>query len=243
MRLAVISDIHGNMEAFLKTLADIDSAAVDQVVCLGDNIGYGPDPEEVVRLVRERRIPCVMGNHELSLVSPKYLEWFNALARQSLVLTRECLSESSMEYIRELPMNMVVGECLCVHGCPPDSAMTYIIELSTRELRARFEAMEQRICFVGHTHILGLYRFDGFHVHTESLGRDLVKLMPDNLYIVNVGGLGQPRDSNLDAKYVIYDDEAGTFEVRFVPYDSLTTANKILEKGWPRLHARRLHPM
>jgi len=122
MRIAILSDIHGNLEALEQVLEDLDRQRPDSVVCLGDNVGYGPNPEEVLNIVRERRMPCVMGNHELGVVDAQYLGWFNPLARTSLLVTRQLLSSSSLEYIRDLKPFLIHEEGLFVHGCPPDSS-------------------------------------------------------------------------------------------------------------------------
>ncbi|UCG80249.1 MAG: metallophosphoesterase, partial [Desulfobacterales bacterium] len=102
MRLAIISDIHGNLEAFKEVLADIDQSKVDEIASLGDNIGYGPEPEEVVQLIRKHNIPSVMGNHELAVSDTRYLDWMNPSARQSLVMTRHLLSPDTLDYIDTL---------------------------------------------------------------------------------------------------------------------------------------------
>lgn len=240
MRIAIISDIHGNLEAFKQVLADIKKAGVDGVFCLGDNVGYGPEPEAVVQLLRQEQIPSVMGNHDLALADDAYLTWFNQLAQQSLILTRDCMSTESLEYCKTLPMNRVVDNCLCVHGCPPDSAMTYIFEPSHYELGLIIESLEQDICFIGHTHLLELYRYDGRKIHQNVLGEEKIRLNHTDRYLINVGSVGQPRDEDRQAKYVIYNVRERFLEVRFVRYDIAVTANKILELGWPEYHARRL---
>jgi len=241
MRLAVLSDIHGNFEAFKEVLADIQKARVDRIVCLGDNVGYGPEPEAVVNRMGELDWPCVKGNHELALEDDAVLSWFNFLAQESLVKTKKMLSAESLNYCRSMPTNLVVEDCLGVHGCPPNSMLTYIIELGQEELVRVFQDMEQEICFVGHTHMLGLIRFDGRRVFSVPLSGETMELDRDSRYIVNVGAVGQPRDGlNNQAKYVIYDTATGRLEVRFVPYDIAATANKIIQLGLPEFHARRL---
>jgi diadenosine tetraphosphatase ApaH/serine/threonine PP2A family protein phosphatase len=240
MRLAIISDIHGNLEAFKEVLADIDRSQIDGLACLGDNIGYGPDSEGVIELVRKRDIPSVMGNHELAVVDVKYLEWMNPTARRSLVMTHERLSENSIDYIRTLPPAMTYHGSLCVHGAPPDSVVTYLFQLSMADLKEAFLGMEEKMCFLGHTHDLGIISFDGDKVIQASLGKGIVSLHKDHQYIINVGSVGQPRDGNNNAKYVIWDTDSETIEVRFVPYDISATANKIIELGFPEFNARRL---
>ncbi|MEW5723681.1 MAG: metallophosphoesterase family protein [Thermodesulfobacteriota bacterium] len=241
MRLAVISDIHGNLEAFKQVVADIASVRADEVICLGDNVGYGPEPEAVIGLVRELGIPSVLGNHELGLNEPDYLDWFNFLARKALLLTRDCLSAEALAYCRQLPGHLVVRDCLCVHGCPPDSPLVYIFEPSHAQLARLFQEMEQHLCFVGHTHTLEVIRYDGRSIERATLDQRLISLAGEGKYIVNVGSVGQPRDDlGREAKYVVWDDASRTLELRFVPYDVSVTANKILSLGWPKYLAARL---
>ena len=240
MRIAVISDIHGNLEAFKEVLADIDRSRVDGLACLGDNIGYGPEPEQVINLLRERDIPCVMGNHELAVIEVKYLDWMNPTARQSLVMTIELLSPGTVDYIRTLPPAMTCHGSLCVHGCPPDSIVTYLYQLSMPQLEEAFRAMEERICFLGHTHDLLLISFDGNELVRAPLRKGIISLRKDHQYIINVGSVGQPRDGNNNAKYVIWDTDSDSVEVQFVPYNIAATADKIIELGFPALNARRL---
>lgn len=240
MRIAVISDIHGNLEAFHRVLEDIEEQGIQKVICLGDNIGYGPEPNEVVRLIDELHIPCVTGNHELGLVQPEYLSWFNRSARQSLLITRDMLTPDTMEYMRTLPPLLVDSGALFVHGCPPDRITTYLFELSDHELESLFVELDQEIVFVGHTHELGAVAFDGRRVRHFGLGKGSASLREGYRYIINVGSVGQPRDGNNSAKYVIWGKEPDEIEVRFVPYDIARTADKIMELGLPAINALRL---
>jgi predicted phosphodiesterase len=240
MRLAVISDIHGNLEAFKEVLADMDRARVEGVMCLGDNIGYGPEPEAVVNLVRRRDIPCIMGNHELAVIQPQYLERMNPSPRKSALLTRSLLSVETVAYIFTLKPFAVFHGARCVHGCPPDSATTYLFEVSTARLARLFRAMKERVCFAGHTHDLGIISFDGAQVTRAALSEGRVRLESVRQYIINVGSVGQPRDGNNNAKYVIWDTCEDSVDVRFVPYDIAKTVKKILELGFPAFNAERL---
>ncbi len=240
MRLAVISDIHGNLEAFREVLADLEQSRTDQVYCLGDNIGYGPEPEAVVRLLRQRQIPTVKGNHELGVSDPAYLHLFNATAQASLRLTRRLISADTCAFIEQLPTNLTQGECLMVHGCPPDSITRYLFELADEELLLLLKRLPQRLSFVGHTHDLELITYDGLELIRQPLGRGETPLRPGCRYLINVGSVGQPRDGNNNAKYVIYDDTSRLLEVRFIPYDISKTADKIIALGFPSFYAARL---
>jgi predicted phosphodiesterase len=240
MRLAIISDIHGNLEAFREVLADIDQAGVDGIASLGDNIGYGPEPEEVVLLIRQRNIPSVMGNHELAVVDTGCLDCMNPSARESLVLTKQLLSPDTVNYINTLNPSMTFHKSLCVHGCPPDSITTYLFQVTKTQFKELFLTMKEKICFVGHTHCPQIMSFDGEELASLPLSEGELTLQKDFQYIIDVGSVGQPRDGNNNAKYVIWDTSSQRIEMRFIPYDIATTARKILEIGLPEYNATRL---
>lgn len=241
MKVAVISDIHGNLEALTEVLADIDRAGADSIICLGDIIGYGPDPEDVVRLLRSRSIPSVMGNHELAVAKADFLDWFNETARQSLVLSEGLISADTRDWLSGLDATLVFEEALFVHGCPPDSITEYIFELDDEALAIIFSKMEKQICFVGHTHTLEAISFADSTVRRHALKEGMFKLGCQAKYIVSVGSVGQPRDGcNNNAKYTLWNTRQRHLEIRFVPYEVSRTAEKIISLGFPRINAARL---
>lgn len=240
MRIALLSDIHGNLDAFEAVLRDLKARGVDWAYSLGDNIGYGAQPEEAVRLLRERGIPSVLGNHELAAKQPETLAWFNPAARRSLALTLGWLAPEDRAFLAALPPFLSVHGVRLVHGVPPDSPTTYLFEIPLDELGDRFASFPERICFVGHTHLLGLHRLEGGKVREEELGPGEHPLDPQGRYLVNVGSVGQPRDGDPRAKYAIWDAGRGVLEIRCVPYDAAAAAAKILARGLPAEHARRL---
>ena len=241
MKLAVISDIHGNLEALIEVLADIDRVGADSIINLGDIIGYGPDPEDVARLLRSRSIPSVMGNHELGLVLPDFLNWFNETARVSLVMSEALISADTREWLKGLDATLVFEEALFVHGCPPDSISEYIFEKDDEQLRAIFRKMEEQICFVGHTHTLGAISLSNSTIRRSTLKEGTFDLECDCKHIINVGSVGQPRDGyNECAKYTLWDTGNRRIINRFVPYEVSKTAEKIISLGFPRINATRL---
>lgn len=241
MRVAIISDIHGNLDAFRQVLNDIEASGIDAVVCLGDNVGYGPEPEQVIRQVRNRNIPCVMGNHEQAVSDCRHLDWFNPAARKSLQKTMPLLSKDSINFIRGLKSSLVIYQSRFVHGFPPDSMYTYLFQASKDTLKQTFREMKERLCFVGHTHKLKLIGFDGKVSQHIRLQKGIVNhFHKDKKYIVNVGSVGQPRDGNNNAKYVIWNTSEDSLEVRFVPYDIAAVVSKIMAAGLPKVHAARL---
>jgi predicted phosphodiesterase len=240
MRIAIISDIHGNMDAFNAVLDDIDNLGISTIFSLGDNIGYGPEPEQVVSRLIKRRIPSVIGNHELAVVDPKNLTWFNPTASESLVLTLAMLADASITHIRAMKTFMTAHGCRFVHGFPPSSVKIYSFQVTGLSLLNLITKMEPRMCFIGHTHELECIEYDGSAVRRSALTRGIHPLKPKYRYIINVGSVGQPRDGDKSAKYVILDFSAQTIESRFVPYDTHAVVEKILKAGLPESLAMRL---
>jgi predicted phosphodiesterase len=240
MRIAFFSDVHGNMDAFHEVLTDMDKCRIDAMYCLGDNIGYGPEPEKVLLLLRQGTIPSVLGNHEMACLDPSTLDWFNPAAKESLKKTIQMLSKQSLDFLFGLKNSMVCHGCRLVHGFPPDSPITYLFQVSGKSIFRYMLQMEERICFIGHTHELKIIEFDGKTCMRNSLKKGILPLKERSRYIINIGSVGQPRDGDNRAKYVIWDTDRDDIEVRFVRYDIQKVVDKILSAGLPEVHARKL---
>lgn len=240
-KVAFISDIHGNLEAFQAVLADIDRLAIHTIFCLGDCVGYGPEPEQVITEIRNRAIPTVMGNHELALINDRYSNSFNLIARQSLDITRTLISPATRQYIASMPTTLLYRDARMVHGCPPASITRYLFAAPEYLLKKIFSEFAETLCFFGHTHTLALYTFDqSGNIHSQRLERGILGLDPHCRHLINIGSVGQPRDGNNNAKYVIWDEEEKTIETRYIPYDIQSTFAKIIAAGLPELNATRL---
>lgn len=240
MRIAILSDIHANMDALEQVLADLDRAGADAAFCLGDCIGYGAEPERVIQTLQQRRIPAVLGNHELAAVDPGFLGWFNPAARQSLVRTFALLGEESRAFVQALPRHISAHGCRFVHGFPPDSPTRYLFQVDYRRQRDVLDALPEALCFVGHTHVLGILAADGSDMTAIEFRIGPNALRPGVKYLLNIGAVGQPRDGDPRAKYVIWDSGARILDIRCVPYDARSAAAKIRAAGLPESHARRL---
>ncbi len=241
MVFAVISDIHGNLEALKAVFGDIEHQEVSEVFCLGDSVGYGPEPEEVVTMLRRRNIPELMGNHELALLSASYYKKMNPSAQKSIDITRTLLSRETLEYMEDLPAFSVWHGARCVHGSPPDSITRYLFDPSTNDLEKLFRQFPEPLCFYGHTHNLGIYELASSGETQKRIpGEEEVSLNKDSRYLINIGSVGQPRDGSNRAKYVIWDREKSRLEVRFVSYDIKKTADRIMDLGFPEFNALRL---
>lgn len=240
MKTAIISDIHGNFEAFMSVWKDIERNNVDAIVCLGDMIGYGPEPESVVNFIIEKGIVAVVGNHELAAFEDEQLREMSEDAYRSIIITRKMVTESTLSFIRQLPKYYVMDDMLFVHGMPPDSATTYLNWIGDGEIVDRMKAVSQRIIFVGHTHRPICYSLDDIELNAIYLNNGITPLSRSAQYIINVGSVGQPRDGDSHAKYVIYDSEKDEIDLRFVIYDIAKTANNIIKLGFPSFNAQRL---
>ena len=240
MRIAVISDIHSNMEAFTRVLEDADSSFVDAMVCIGDVIGYGPEPNEAIRLIRKRNIPTVMGNHELGVAERDYMDNLNPIACKSLQINIEMLSEESLSFVTGLEYFLVLHGSRFVHGFPPDSPTTYLFEISNIKMKSLFGQYKERLCFTGHTHNPEIVEFDGDFVVRALLKKGVTSLDKGKRYIINAGSVGQPRDINNKAKYVIWDTANDSIELKHISYDIESVAGKIIRAGLPSINATRL---
>jgi predicted phosphodiesterase len=239
MKIAVMSDIHGNLEALDAVLEDVCSQRIQKIVCIGDLIGYGPNPEEVIQKIRQIDVCCTMGNHELGILFKPERKWFNPKVRKSLSLTKKLLSPGSLDFIAGLPNTHTLNNTLFVHGFPPAFVKTYLFEKDTDEIARWFLTPGPKLTFVGHTHDLELVAWDGRKADRNPLRQDR-EVLNKSKYIINVGSVGQPRDGDNRAKYVIWDPAEGSIEVRFIPYDIQTTVDKIMARGFPEYNASRL---
>jgi predicted phosphodiesterase len=240
MKTAILSDIHGNATALEAVLKDIDAQACDRIFSLGDNIGYGPEPEKVIRILRARNIPSVTGNHELGASRPDFLPLFNPVARKSIQMTIGMLSEASFQYIKNLPNAIVKEDLRIVHGFPPESPTKYLFELTDGEIKQALSRMKESFCFIGHTHDLEILILENGRFIRRPLAQGSYQLSPDNKYIINSGSVGQPRDGNCQSKYLTWDSGKKELSVRFVTYNIADTVKKIYKAGLPEQHALRL---
>lgn len=243
MRIAVISDIHGNYRALQAVLADIARAGVTTIIALGDNIGYGPEPEEVIQTLIAHRVASVLGNHELALIDVAYCKRLNPGTRISLELTRGMLSPASLDFCRLLPPTISRDGALFVHGSPPDSITSYLWDARKTKLARLFNTYDEGLCCYGHTHDLARFVKDGDLYQRQEVTLGETALSPACRYLINPGSVGQPRD-NLShlAKYGIWDQKRRFFEIRALPYDVEATVALLQARGFPEFNASRLLP-
>ncbi len=235
-----MSDIHGNLEAFNQSLNDARRQKIDRIVNLGDAIGYGPQPEEVLGLLEKQGIPNILGNHELAVLDKNLRSYFSPQALRSLEHTLKFLTFASMGYLKSLPTYLELEGALMVHGCPPDSPTDYLNRMSFSEIEETFTLNGFNIAFVGHTHHMMLIGYDGKDLQFDPMQQENIQLDSKYRYIVNVGAVGQPRDGDPRAKYVIWDSDRKTLQIRRVDYNVDRVVALIGERGFLHRDAERL---
>lgn len=239
MRTLIVSDIHANLTAFEAVLAD--AGRVDRVWCLGDVVGYGPDPNECIALLRQQpEMRCIMGNHDAALMGYIDLRTFNDQAARAVIIQAQLLTQESRDFLELLDIVTVINEegITLAHGSPRDPIWEYMV--SSRIASENFSAYTTQICLVGHSHIPSIF--------IENVGDRPQILTPqhadrwrsDKRFILNPGSVGQPRDRNPKASYVIWDDEDDTWLFRRAAYDVESVQARILALGIPSRHASRL---
>lgn len=241
MRYAIISDIHSNIEALTAFFKAAEKLKVDKTVCLGDMVGYNPNPNECVDLVRENEVACVMGNHDSRASGVEEPTDFNPQAALAIYWTRNALTDENKEFLKNLPRKLMVDDrFLAVHGWVNDTDR-YVF--SAGDAAKNFELVRKEkprvnICFFGHTHVAITYLEAGGSVALNADSR--LSIDPGVDYLINPGGLGQPRDRDPRAPFAIYDTEKREVTFHRVEYDFKATAQKILDAGLPQRLAERL---
>lgn len=242
MRFLILSDIHANWEA-LASVLEHAKGKYDRILCLGDVVGYGADPDRVTEWVRSNAEFTIRGNHDKACAGLDDLEWFNPVARVSAIWTRQITSPENLEWLGRLPRGpLPVDGFQMVHGSPLDED-EYLI--SEQEASQVAPYLESAVCFFGHTHLQG-----GFLCHRNGTKRlpkpgpwsedHVLELDPDSHYLINAGSVGQPRDNDPRAAYLVYEPGARTVTYYRVAYNISGAQQKILAAGLPDILAARL---
>lgn len=229
MKIAVLSDIHSNLEALKTALAEVEARGVDAVYCLGDIVGYGAEPSRCVEIVREVCTQSVLGNHDLAVATGRGLKMLPPDGQAAAHHNSVHLSEEQRTWLRALPLKVEAHGCTFVHATPELPEAWYRVD-SYVVAQAQFKHFATDVCFVGHTHIPA--------VMANRLG--VLQVRPGNRYLVNVGSVGQPRDQNPRLCVAFFDTEAFHYELVRMPYHIEGAAAKIIAAGLPPRLAERL---
>lgn len=240
LRIGIVSDIHGNAEAFQAVLSHLTD--VDNIICLGDIIGYGADPLFCIEKIRELEIQCIKGNHEGAVSGELDLQYFNEDARHAILWTRDQLREKDIIYLSDLNRKIEICQnVLGVHGSPRQPLWEYILDRQVAE--EIFTSFDFKIYFIGHSHIAGCFTFNQKNKMVNYISATdgaQIKIRQNKSYIINCGSVGQPRDRNPRASFAIFDTENLIIQVTRVDYPIAKAQEKIISANLPHFLAERL---
>ncbi|MEJ2707096.1 MAG: metallophosphoesterase family protein [Anaerolineales bacterium] len=238
MRILILSDIHANLTALETVLSD--AGDIDACWCLGDLVGYGPDPNQCIERIRMLpNLVCILGNHDAAAMGRIDTSSFNSEARQAIRWTQDELTESSRLFLDSLPEKTTVDNVTLSHGSPRHPVWEYLLD--TRTAKKNFEYFDTPYCFVGHTHLPVC-----FLLNEENETARLIIPEPNTKMtitpraIINPGSAGQPRDRDPRAAYAIYNLEDSTWDYRRIAYDIAAVQERMYQAGLPARHAQRL---
>lgn len=217
MVYALISDIHSDIHSLNSVLNRINTMKFDKIVCLGDIVGYGENAEEVVQEILKQNITCVCGNHEKALFNEEAFEFMNEKAKKAININHDQLTDASLDYLSFLPDYWVENNIRFVHGVPPDSVFDYLSHTEKEEIVKLSKKYSETIAFCGHTHLNEIVEIDEKKVNrNKNIQFDQnYNLNKSNRYIINVGSISQPRQSDDSEKvFVLYDSVSS--QLRFI---------------------------
>jgi predicted phosphodiesterase len=239
-RVALLSDVHGNLPAFEAVLADVRSTGVDQIWNLGDLVGYGAQPDECVALARETCNVCLIGNHDLVVIDKLSVDDFSANAATAALWTKEHIAEETRAFLAGLSPKDESREMALYHASPRDPIWEYVLSVGVAE--ACIEAMPSRLAAVGHSHVaLWFWRNESGRTIGEQAGDGMEIDLSKGEWLLNPGGVGQPRDGDPRAAWVLLDFEHSTALWKRVEYPIDLAAKAIEDAGLPRSLADRLY--
>lgn len=238
MKYGLISDIHGNLEALKAVLGALAEEDPDAYLCIGDIVGYGANPKECIEIVRSLKPEVsIAGNHEWGVLGSLDLDYFSEYAREAINWTKNILSPGEIKYFKSLQLVGSGKNMTLVHGSLEDPKEFYYI-FDAAGAEGTIKLLKTQLCFVGHSHVPGIFCFDGRIF--SAIGGFRAKLAPDKKYVINIGSVGQPRDGDPRASFAVYDESEGSVEIRRVSYDIEEAQRKILRAGLPMSLASRL---
>lgn len=238
MKAAIISDIHSNLEALQAVIKDVKKRRIKRIFCIGDIIGYGANPNECVDLCFKESKIIVAGNHDWAVLGKTDVSAFNPIAAEAVRWTQNHISKSSMRKLDKLKISNTVEDLFLVHASPKNPEnWSYLF--SIEQFKSHFRFFSVSLCFIGHSHIPSAV-FQDANSYTDIIRDNPFPILEQRKYIVNVGSVGQPRDLDPRAGYVIYDGNKNTIETIRLEYNIPLAQQKILDAGLPETLADRL---
>ncbi len=240
MKYAIISDIHGNIEALNTVILALKKEKPDKVICLGDIVGYGASPSECIQKTKEIADVVIAGNHDFAVCGKTPIKFFNPIAKEAVLWTRENITGAEMDYLKSLELTYSENNILYVHSVPSEpQSWEYIQTLG--DAIEEFSFFKEKVCFVGHSHQPAVFFEDEMKRHGIYI-KERLELKKDYRYIINVGSVGQPRDGDPRSAFGILEIDNGNFifELKRVSYNVGKAQEKILKSGLPEFLAMRL---
>jgi len=240
MRIALLSDVHGNRPAFEAVLDDVDSEGAEEIWCLGDLVGYGAQPDDCVALARERCNLSLAGNHDLVVTGEIPITDFSSSAAAAARWTQEAIAEETMAYLKGLKPSDAARDPALYHASPRDPVWEYV--LSTWQADECMDLMDARVAAIGHSHVaLWFHRETDGQITGAPAEAELERDLSGGEWLVNPGGVGQPRDGDPRAAWLLLDTETWKASWRRVEYPIDEAATAIEDAGLPRVLAERLY--
>jgi len=227
-----MADIHANLTAFNAVLEDMERrGGVAEIWCLGDIVGYGPDPHHCIELLRRYNHVCVAGNHDWAAIGKISTADFNPDAALACQWTSGQLSQGDIQYLKNLPLTIDKDIFTLVHGSPREPIWEYVI--STSIAWQNFSFFRSPYCLVGHSHVPLVFKEDNGSCTFSRLVDNIGLALGESRLILNPGGVGQPRDGDPRASYAIYDSDTRMVRLHRIPYDVAAVQDRMMEKGLP----------
>ena len=231
--IAIISDIHGNLEALTKVLKYCDHQKIDELYCLGDVVGYGPNPNECVEIIEETANVKIVGNHDLAMMKSEELAYFNKYALIAAEWTKKELTDENLEKISRYEDKRSVRDIIYVHSSPRDPLLWGYVK-SHDDALEELNRLKEHICFIGHSHIPVTFTLQEMAKDTELV------ITQSEKYIINIGSVGQPRDGNPKASFGLYNTNSKRYINVRLTYNFKKTMEKIYSKPVPEFLGLRL---
>ncbi|MCX7778760.1 MAG: metallophosphoesterase family protein [Patescibacteria group bacterium] len=241
MKIGILSDIHSNLEACKAVIFELEKKKIEKIWHLGDIVGYGPNPNECIELIRKKKIISLAGNHDLAVIKKIGVEFFNPYAALAIKINTSEISQENKKFLENLPLTLKPEEnIILTHGSIRDPIWEYLMEIY--QAKENFCFFQEKICFVGHSHLPMIFEKRDNKIYQFRFPPDktFLKFEKNSRYIINPGSVGQPRDQNPKASFIIFDNEFLTLEYHRVEYDYQRTQEAMKSKGFHSFLIERL---
>ncbi|MBN2121013.1 MAG: metallophosphoesterase family protein [Candidatus Omnitrophica bacterium] len=240
MRVALLSDIHSNLEALLGVEEEIKKLSPDKVICLGDIVGYAARPNACIEIVKKNSWLAIAGNHDLGCLGKLEISSFNPYARKAIVWTQEKLSQENQSFLNGFDLTYKEANFICTHGSLFEPDKFHYLDNYSLIFRdfSVVNQIDEQICFVAHTHIPACFIWKADNLYRDY--SSAIEISSKCKYIINIGSVGQPRDRDSRSCFCIFDTQKNTLKFIRLRYDIKTTQGQIIEEGLPEVLANRL---